>query len=290
MRFRPALRIFLQALTLVAVAGCATSHPAQSPSSSPGGVHPAAEPVPPEYRAAIETSERIGLDIYRRDHAASRTTDILRQLPGAPSSQESAGWLTKDIGNDVYRVVYLQGSKDDLRAWAEADYHVGSDSIVKPHLISPPRPLSPDEMPLARAVQTAMASEWLRCAEHYNVVVRPAGSEDASIHVYLLPARITMDSFPQSGFHDFSVSADGSKVIDHYSQTKACIEATANPPSGAKLQGLVATHLTSPAPTAFHVFMSLDYAMPVYTVTVDNGLLWTIDKGRIRSQGKVGRR
>jgi hypothetical protein len=289
-RFRPALRIFLQAVALVAVAGCATSQPAQSPSSSPGGAHPAVEPVPPEYRAAIEASERIGLDVYRRDRAASRTTDILQQLPGAPSLRESAGWLTKDVGNDVYRVVYLQGSKDDFRAWAEADYHVGSDSIVKPRLISPPRPLSPDETALARAIRTAMSAEWLRCAERYNVVARPASSEDASIHVYLLPARITMDSFPQSGFHDFSVSADGSKVIDHYSQTKACIGATANSSSGAKLQGLIATHLTSPAPTAFHVFMSLDYAMPVYTLTVDNGLLWSIDKGRIHSQGKVGRR
>ncbi|MBO9662425.1 hypothetical protein [Dokdonella sp.] len=274
---------------LVLVAGCATTQPTQAPSAGPGRVQPAAEPVPPEYRAAIGASERVGLDVYRRDHAASRTTDVLLQLPGAPSLQEGAGWLTQDVGNGVYRVVYLLGRKEDLRAWAEADYHVSSDSIVDPHLISPPRPLSPDETPLARAVQTAMSAEWLRCAERYNVVTRPAGGEDASIHVYLLPARMEGNSFPQSGFHDFAVSADGSAIVDHYSQTKACLRSTASPPSGGKLHALMATHLTSPVPTAFHVFMSLDYGMPVYAVTVDNGLLWSIDQGHIRSQGKVSR-
>lgn len=272
------------------MAGCATPQPASMPAGDRSRAGPVAEPVPAEYRAAIEASERIGRDLHRRDRAASRTTDILQQLPGAaPFPQDSAGWLTKDVGNDVYRVVYLSGQEDRLRAWAEADYHASSDSIVDPHLISPPRSLFPDEASLARAIHTATSAEWLRCAERYNIVVRPASDEHASIHVYLLPARMTADSFPQSGFHDITVSADGSTVIDHYSQTKACLGGTAPPPSGARLAALMATHLTSPAPTAFHVFMSLDYGMPVYTVTVGNGLLWSIEKGRVRSQGKVSK-
>lgn len=268
----------LLALALIALAGCATSQPASTarPSSTPA----AFAEIPPEYQPAIAEAERIGRDIHRRDRAAWRTTDILTTLPGAPT-KDGAGWLTTDIGNDVHHVVYLQNRGDGLRAWGEADYHAPSDSIANAQLISPPRPASAQEIAQARAIRTANASEWLRCAERYNVVVRPADEQDASIHVYLIPARMTADSFPLSGFHDFTVSADGSTVTKHFSQTRGCIAHSA-PPGDGQLALLMATHLTSPTPTAFHVFMSLDYGLPVYAATVENKLLWQIEQGRVR--------
>ena len=89
-----------------------------------------------------------------------------------------------------------------------------------------------------------------------------------------------MDGLQRTLFQppDSRITCACSCVTEHYnavtqpaSGIKAFVGATTIPPSGTKLQGLIATHLT-------------------YTVTVDNALLWSIDKGRIRSQGKVGRR
>ncbi len=277
-----AARILL-ALALTVLAGCATSQPATT--ARPAGTPTAFAQTPPEYQAAIAEAERIGLDIYRRDRAAWRTTDILTKLPGA-QAKDGAGWLTTDLDNDVHRVVYLQSRGDGLHAWGEADYHAPSDSIANAHLISPPRALSTQEIAQARAIRTANAADWLRCAERYNVVVRPADAQEAAIHVYLIPARMKADSFPLSGFHDFTVSADGSTVTAHFSQTKTCIGQSGSP-KGDKPAALMATHLTSPTPTAFHVLMSLDYGLPVFAATVENRRLWKIEEGRVHLMEKT---
>jgi len=240
-------------------------------------------PIPEEFDPVVHQAEVLGLSLYQRDRAAEKGTDALvasGQLK-RPAG-DAVGWLVSDLGDGNYRIKYIIAQAGALRSYAEVDYNVASDRASDPHAIDPSRPLDPSELAQARAIRTAQQGEFLRCVEKYNVVTIPSGSGDrASIHVYLIPSRDDAKVFPQGGFHDFTISADGASVQDHYSQTKACLNGRPSDTQG-QLAALMNSHLTSPTPTAFHVFMNLNYRMNMFTVTVQNQMLWSISGGRIR--------
>jgi hypothetical protein len=278
------------AILAFALAGCASTSPtAQSAArsavtSDSNAVHKAEYlPIPEEFTSAVHDAEVIGQSLYQRDRAAERTTDALvasKQLK-RPAGEPS-GWLVSELGDGNYHVSYLVEEGGALKSYADGDYSATTDRASNPRALSPPRQLEPFELAQARAIKTAQSAEFLRCVPKYNVVTVPTGAgEPPAIHVYLIPSRDDAGIFPEGGFHDFTISADGTTVKSHYSQTKACLNANPSTIKG-KLEALMNSHLTSPAPTAFHVFMNLNYRMNIFTVTTQNQRLWSISGGRIR--------
>jgi len=273
----------------LAVAGYASAQTAASPPPRNAGT-PATKPsaannlpIPTELETAVREAETLGSSLYERDRAAEKATDavvaarLLEHETGEP-----AGWLISDRGDGNYRVSFLASQAGVPKAYAEADYSTSGDRASNAHAVEPPRDLEPAEIAQARAIKTAQSAEFLRCVEKYNVVTIPSGNgDDAVIRVYLIPSRNDAKSFPEGGFHAFTVSADGAAVRDHYSQTKTCLNAMPSETKGS-LAGLMMSHITSPAPTAFHVFMNLNYRINVFTVTVQNNMLWSVSGGRIR--------
>lgn len=277
-------------LAALVVGGSALAQTAAPPSSSSAAA-PADKSaasavqlaIPVQFESAVHDAETLGKSLFERDRAAEKATDALiaaHQLE-YPAG-EPAGWLISDRGGGNYHVSFLVTQSGVPKAYAEADYSAASDSASNAHAVAPPRDLEPAELAQARAIKTAQAAEFLRCVATYNVVVIPSGNGDGkTIHVYLIPSRNDAKFFPEGGFHDFTISADGTTVQDHYSQTKSCLNGTAQDSKG-KLAALMMSHITSPTPTAFHVFMNLNYRLDVFTVTVQNNMLWSISGGRIR--------
>jgi len=268
----------------IGVTGCASSPPAAAPVQARSSA-PAAEylPIPSQFEAAVREAETAGRMLYERDRAAEKATDLLvsagylKQPPG-----RRAGWLTRDLGESRYHVSYLAEQNGAVRSFAEADYSIVTDRASDPLAMNPPRPLDPVELAQATAIRTAQSSEFLRCAEKYNVVATTDSADGSAIHVYLIPSRDEQNVFPMGGFHDITVSADGNAIAAHYSQTRACLNDKPELDGGRTLAALMSSHITTPAPTLFHVFMSLNYRMNVFAVTTQNRMLWSISGGRIR--------
>lgn len=265
---------------MLCLVGCASA-PQQAATAS-GNQASQYLPIPPEFESAVREAETSGRQLYERDRAAEKATDLLvatgdLKLP----SGRFAGWLIGDLGEGRYHVSYLVEQDGQPRSFAEADYSTATDRASNPVRLSPPRVLDPLELAQATAIRTAQTGELLRCVEKYNVVTALKEADNGTvIHVYLIPSRERLDEFPQGGFHDVTVSSDGKTIIDHYSQTKACLNAKASDDKGT-LVSLMSSHITSPSPTLFHVFMHLNYRMNVFTVTTQNKMLWSISQGHI---------
>ncbi len=245
----------------------------------PGGDEKQPAQIPAALRADVALAESLGQQVYFRDRAAEKTTDRLVEAKAfAHPPPDPQGWVTTEIDDGKLRVSYIAKINGSLKAFAEADYDPQRDATSNAHALQEPRPLSAEEIAEAQAVQTVVKEEWLRCAPTYNEVVLGAHDRDTTaLRVFLIPARASRDDYPMGGFHLFTTSADGKSVISHFSQTKTCL----NGPHPDKTVALMSSQITSPAPTAFHVFMNLNYGLPVYTVTVQNNILWNIKDGKI---------
>lgn len=272
---------------LLALTSCANApsiRDARTGVSGPTDTSTAFLEVPAVLESDVRLAESVGKIIYEYDRAAEKTTDELFPdlRPTHPNGTIALGWLVAALGDGTFRVSYVADSNGAFIAYAQADYSAGGDKVSNAHLVEPPRPLSAVETAQVRAIRTASASEFLRCAETYNFVsIAASDSPSSTIHVYLIPSRTDLNSFPQGGFHDFSISVDGTSILNHFRQTKACINGSVDASKG-QLSSLMSTHITSTAPTPFHVFMSLNYRLPIYTVTVQNHMLWYVREGSVR--------
>jgi hypothetical protein len=229
--------------------------------------------------ASLRQAERRGLDLYRADRAAWLTTDLLvaqkvvERVPGQPR-----GWTTRRDA-DVWHVAFVSEVSGQLVAFADGSVDFAADApVASLHENAEPRPIDTAEQLQLRVRADAAGREFLVCSNSYNTVVLP--SEDGGWLAYLLPAQQREGEYPTGGFHRFSYDADGG-FVDQYAHTRTCLKQTSDGlPPGAKLAGLWGTHLTSPLPNEFHVFMSLAYGMPVMSGMRDRRM-WDIENGRI---------
>lgn len=239
--------------------------------------------IPAKYRQDVTIAESIGHTLQVHDKAAWLSTDTLlaqgafQDIPG-----DGAGWLTEQANDGTVAIRYLSKVDDHLVVFASARLDPAHGSIVDAMRLDPPRPVSQRDERLQRAKELALATEGnLNCNTRPFNTVAFESEEDGvrGILVFLMSAW-SDDIAPLGGDEMLRISADGSRVIDRYSQTRTCINM---PTKGLdKAVALFASHVTSATPTMFHVFLSLQYGKPILVTTTQNGLTWRVEKGRIR--------
>ncbi len=232
------------------------------------------------YRDAIEHAESLGMRLFRHDTAAWLTTDALRDAGAFESIPgRGAGWLTEDR-DDGIRVGYFSEIDGQPAVFAEATLARESRQVLGAQRLAHPRPATVHQRQQLAARATAIATNPLRCTDApFNTIILDADAgATPGIQVFLLSA-MTDTSLPLGGFHRFRTSSDGARVIEHYAQTRGCLVGDAGKVN--ELAAMTVSHLTSPTPTEFHVFASLTYDKPVLVLTMENGLLWIVDRGAI---------
>lgn len=238
-------------------------------------------PLDQRYHSQLEQAQKLGARLYRQDLAAWLTTDALLAAGAfnGPSPGKALGWLTQDRDDGTW-VGYFAEIEGAPQVFAQATLVKDSRQVVGATRLDQPRPATPRELHQLAARDTALAQNPLRCtdAPFNTVVLDDANDFVPGIQVFLLSA-MTNDALPMGGYHQFRLSEDGSKVIDHYAQTRSCINESRRGLPNAS--ALAITHLTSPTPTAFHVFMSLQYERPIYVGTTENGAMWKVEGTRI---------
>jgi len=246
--------------------------------------------IPVEFHESIALAETFGRLMFAHDRAAWLATELvgarkLRKLKGGE------GWLITDLEEAQFRVTWFGQVDGERRALLDIDVDVPAWKALPDterwHKTG--RPLTDEELALARAQRDAVGREWLRCSNGYNTVSFPVtDDEHRMIHVYLLAGDTDDTPVHLGGDHRFRYEADGATLIDAFSNTNSCIN---HPPrKGKKKDGeaLMVTHLKSPAPTEFHFFRMLNYRLPIYVMTVDNRMIWIAESTgfRIVDDGK----
>ncbi len=236
--------------------------------------------IPTAYRFDVSVAEHIGKGIRRHDMAAWLTTDALRDaghfntIPG-----NGRGWLTEEDDESVW-TGYFTEIDGQLLVFAEARMYWEPFGARDARVPAPLRPASEHQRHRLQALSLARAQPHNVCTKaSYNTVTFELEEDgETRILVFLMPpmedARVQL-----GGYHMFRVSADGNTILDHFAQTKGCIEMSTEDLKLAK--HLVVSHDLSATPTMFHVFMSLQYRKPVLVLTTQNDRVWRVENGTI---------
>lgn len=293
---RSAALALLLALPLVATAEDA---PAKTPDCEDAKKLPAdadeesrrlACEIPAEFREDVYFAEFFGGQMRRHDIAAWVTTDALRDI-GAFEGVEGAGrgWLTRDA-DDRIEVRYFRERDFIVDAFAQADLDLATVKAVRARRLQPTQLPTADEQALLRASALAMARDGLRCSDQVNTIIFPFTRENRrEIRVYVMSAWNGGD-FVFGGHQQVTVSGDGEAVTGGYEHTRACLPIAPQGksiPGGATHVATMVSHLTSPTPNEFHVFLSLQHRMPIYVSTAANKLLWKVDGVRITLESGI---
>ncbi|MBF6024533.1 hypothetical protein [Lysobacter niastensis] len=238
--------------------------------------------IPEAYRYEVGLAEFVGQMIRLHDSAAWLTTDALQEIKAFDGQQgKGRGWLTLGNGEDI-EVRYFFEHDGRTAAVASATLDTRAFKARDARKLSPAEPMSEREQRLMRARMLALATDGLMvCTNHPPNTVVIEADEDGrkEIQVFVMSAWVSDAETPLGGYHMFRVSEDGNTVISHFSQTRACPLGRGS--QSRETAALAVTHLTSKAPTMFHVFMSLQYRKPLYVTTTQNGMLWRVEKGRV---------
>ncbi|MFT3805516.1 hypothetical protein [Arenimonas sp.] len=240
--------------------------------------------VPPAHVEAVRKAQTLGYLLQQQDRAVWVSTDTLVEKGIAASHPEGTGWLAsqQDAEGNQWVVAYTEGSGSEQVSFVDALVTLSTDPpTVQLHLNEPGRELNDYDRFLVQYRDMVLKSDkWLRCAQNYNhsVGIEIVDGKRQFV-VKLLPGRTDVNIFPLGGFHEFRFFPfEKDRKSEHFSQTKSCL---AIDTSKSNPVAFVVSHLTSPTPTQFHVFMSLSYDKPIYVTTVENELMWQVEAGRI---------
>lgn len=236
--------------------------------------------IPVAHQEAVALAEQFGRLIYAYDRAAWLATDEVgtRKLK---KLKDVEGWFVTDLGDSQFRVTWFGQRAGQRMALLDIDVDVarwdGVADTERSH--EDGRPLTVDELALARAQVDAIGRDFLRCTPRYNTVAFPFTDDGRRmIHVYLLAADSDGKTLQLGGDHRFRYEADGGTLIDAFANTKGCVVF----PNDQRMQSIMVTHLNSDAPTEFHFFRMLNYRKPVYILTASNEMIWVAESKGIR--------
>jgi len=225
--------------------------------------------------------------LFREDQAAWIATDaIVAQGILERNRAHASGWLATQLtpAGDVWNVAFT-GSADG-HDFAYADVTVDfreKNPVTSISENSPERKLSAIEEVLAAGRDGFRGKEWLRCSATYNTSAQIFIDEGKEyVVVRMLPASVDANVRPMGGFHRFRVPLAGDTTVEHFAQTRSCLNDTTR--AG---ETFVMTLITSETPTEFDVFTSLSYQRPHY-VTTSAGT-WAIEAGHVRWIEKLQR-
>ncbi len=220
---------------------------------------------------AIGSAEKMGLTIYRHDHAAAVATDAALKLRAFKKDRRVKGWITQEQQDQIV-VSFI-----DRKPAALYRIVVSNDGVAGPvEVLKSPTALTEYESGAAAARSAALATNFERCSKNYNSVVLPiAETSEKKWLVYLLPGTTKDHVIPLGGTFRFEI--DGAKVIAQRGFTRSCIALESKPGAVA----LMITHLMDPVPTEVHVFWSLWGKTSMFVGTTSNGNVWGVEGNKI---------
>jgi hypothetical protein len=266
-----------------------------SDANAPTSTEPDTEPTARNVNAPrpirefdLETIEKLGRDIHRRNAYAARATDILYQALGGDAElleQGIRGWIVREQ-NDGALVRFVKRTSEGYRPAFDITFDAAGRGSIKEATGA----LSPPEAAQFKARQQAMQSIPKFYSPHYNTVVLPDVDGDGFL-VYALAASMDPDHVVITGHYRITVSADGTAVerVDKLFNSFLVLskkDAARGMPEGSELAAMTTSHVVSDTPIETHVFINLLHAMPLYILT-PNGDVWLIEKGRISRQGNM---
>lgn len=122
------------------------------------------------------------------------------------------------------------------------------------------------------------------CDGKYSVVSVP-GTKGASNSRYLILAIPTGEGIPVGRHFRIETEPNSDQILSAAASSKGCVTIPP-PPSGVKAMAATVTHLLSPTPTEFHVFLNLYYQTTLYVGT--NYGTWVVKDGAIQLVKKTG--
>ncbi len=232
------------------------------------------------YLQTIEVNQQLGHSLTQQDWAAEVATDAIIRL-GADLSisnkklkafiveRKEHSWVFSYIGKKGFSLGVFYQIEVDINGPIDETYH----------FYKKPKKLTHLQKLIFKAVQLAKKQEFKKCTSSYNnVAIHLIGEKgEDSFYIYLLAATNNTDLNIGGGHHRFLIDPKKKKVIEHYSHSNDCLQSTLNKDTTS----LVFTHMTSDVPNEFHIYMSYLYKMPLYVLTINNGIIWKVNNGKI---------
>ena len=161
-----------------------------------------------------------GIDLAEYDVAAWHSTDAVMAL--SPKKGSFNGFIAKRNGG-LWTVAYgkLNEKKDKYLIAYEA-VQQSSPSDFKVQFFDKPKEEAGFCLKAANAVEVAKASFIPAQQRPYNIAVLPG--KDGQFLIYFVPAQTQTGIFPLGGDIRYTVSSDGSKIIESRQLHKAIIE------------------------------------------------------------------
>ncbi|HEX3368633.1 MAG TPA: hypothetical protein VHS56_03575 [Candidatus Cybelea sp.] len=230
-------------------------------------------PATPDQLAAI--TQR-GRNLYAYDQAAWHGTDAVQKLLGSDSGglqayiarKTASGWEVDFGALDAAGTSFL------IRAQA----HSTDGRHFTAQAFAPPHGESGFLVGAARAVATAKEAFVPIEGYAYNVAVLPNG--DGTLYVYLYPAQAKLNVYPVGGDTRYTISADGTTILETHRMHKNVLFArTASPigPNGGRLVANVFKEVLSDVPQDTDVFHVLAREPHLPSVVVARGQRYFID-------------
>lgn len=225
---------------------------------------------------SIETIEKLGRELYRKDALAASAFDLLFEKRPEAKKVKLSGWVT-ELGDRVSRVYLLKSGEDGVKQGYVVIFADEKDPVIEAHLDEPlPKPVMLRR--LARATAIDAIPGFYDRPYNFEVLDDPDGE---GFIVYSLVATEDANEVVVGGHTRVTVSADGKKAesVNELSKSLLILSKTL-PDAGKTVEGFTMSHIVSNTPIETHVFLSLMHKMPFYVVT-DDKIVWKVEKGSI---------
>lgn len=230
-------------------------------------------PATPDQLAAI--TQR-GRSLYAYDQAAWHGTDAARAVLGSDSTglqdyiarKTASGWEV-DFGA-------LDSAGTSFLTRAQAQSTDGRHFTAQ--VFATPRSEGGFLVAAAHAVATAKGAFVPVEGYAYNVAVLP--NDDGTLYVYLYPAQAKLNVYPVGGDTRYTISADGTKILETHRMHKGILLAKTASPIGWNGKRIVASHFTevlADVPQDTDVFHVLAREPHLPSVIVAQGQRYFID-------------
>lgn len=233
----------------------------------------------PEERTRLDWVLQRGRLLFEIDHAASVTTDDLRERRVTMAGIR--GWTVERDGNAMLVYYYARGEGDALVAVYRGRVERGR--VVSREIFPEGRrpPLTPAQRRIAAAREAMDGFVYQRCTQaRLNLTVIPPENAGAPVELYALAAQTEANVYPFGGHYLLTISADG-RIASQRPFASGCLN-TPTREGGRRPRAVHVTHLLDPLPTEIHVFMSVWTRLPLYVGTADPQRIWEVTGDRIR--------
>lgn len=222
-----------------------------------------------EQAAIVARAEGVGRELYEHDQAAWRGTDALFEEMGQREAQSQlSGWVTQREGDAIVVTFVTPNETDSLYRAVYRNGALQEHAIVR-------APLTPEQLRLYRARQTARTAQVRFCSNAYNSVTLPRRDSDI-VDVYLMPGTTDAGAVLIGGYSRVAIGADGA-INEMQEFSRSCL--TLRRDGGVSAAALFFTHLQTPLPTETHVFINLTQQLPLM-VSAPSGV-WKIEEGQV---------